>query len=705
MQIEVVPMVSGDGGHTNKPGNAYRVPWSRLQRDDLDKYRDTMEEMLDCLNVPSDIVHGNSLCSCINHVFLINQYYRSLIAILEVADSLLPRMSPHGKRGKDFWTENLTRLKRQSIEAFDKWTDDGRPSSGPSFELKKERHYVYKAELRRRRRLIAAEKSEALGNDLMDKNFLNFWKDWKRLSQAKCPPVNRIEDALNEHDIASVFQSYFQGIYGQNDSGEHRKLQQEFNDRLPRYFESKWSESISPHFLSWNDMKNIAGKLKEGKSTNSFLTAEHILYGSPKLMIHLHILFNAFLQHSVVPGEFLKGTISPVVKNCTGNLNAADNYRGVTLSHTLAHMFENALRLKFGSYLNSDDLQFGFKPKHSTNHAVFTLKSCVNYFTERGSSVYVAFLDFSKAFDTISHSGLFLKLMDRNVPLCFLLIIINWYLNMEYNVKWINVHSNSFHVLCGTKQGGILSPDFFAIYINDLIAILKKMGIGCHIINYFIACLLFADDMSLIAPTREALQRLLDVCASYCLQFCLKFNIAKTKVMVFGRLSRSLSLLERISINGELIEYVEKCKYLGYYLVSHDHFKISVQEDLRGFFASVNSILTCVQKPRENVLMQLLYSNCVPKLTYGAAIKDLTSSEKNQFSVAVNNAIRRIFGFRCWQSIRQIREFYHFRSIEDLFSNARQRFLNSIVCHRNETLRFLSHLLRETEEKERSRTP
>ena len=50
-------------------------------------------------------------------------------------------------------------------------------------------------------------------------------------------------------------------------------------------------------------------------------------------------------------------------------------------------------------------------------------------------------------------------------------------------------------------------------------------------------------------------------------------------------------------------------------------------------------------------------------------------------------------------------EFYHFKSIEDLFSNARQRFLNSIACHRNETLQFLSHLLRETEEKERSRTP
>ena len=103
--------------------------------------------------------------------------------------------------------------------------------------------------------------------------------------------------------------------------------------------------------------------------------------------------------------------------------------------------------------------------------------------------------------------------------------------------------------------------------------------------------------------------------------------------------------------------------------------------------------------------MQLLYTSCVPKLTYGAAVKDLSSSEKNQFNVAVNNAVRRIFGFHCWQSIRQLREFYSFKSIEDLYSNARRRFLDSIMYHKNETLRFLSQLLRESEEMERSRVP
>ena len=65
-----------------------------------------------------------------------------------------------------------------------------------------------------------------------------------------------------------------------------------------------------------------------------------------------------------------------------------------------------------------------------------------------------------------------------------------------------------------------------------------------------------------------------------------------------------------------------------------DKFKLSVVEDLSGFYGSVNSILSCIQKPKEHVLMQLLYSNCVPKLTFGAPVKELNSSEMNQFDVA-----------------------------------------------------------------------
>ena len=527
MQLDIAPIITGETKPVVTPSS--RISWSSLTSNDLNNYESTMESLLDAIQVPSDIIHGNVYCACEHHLFQIENYFNSILAVLETCDSLLPRKSAHGKKGKDFWTDNLSHLKRESVLAYDTWLLEGRPSTGPSFEHKKHCHYIYKAELRRQQRTFAAEKSEALGNKLMDKNFTGFWKAWKTLSHTRNPPVNRIDDAVTEPDIASVFQSYFQEIFGEDSTEAHCVLRQKFDERFPEYVASKRSESISPFLLTWDDMITITGKLKLGKRTNSDITAEHLLYGSPKLAVHLHLLFNAFLLHGFVPTSFLKGTISPTVKNSSGNLNSSDNYRGITLCSVLSHLFENALRLKFSEYLGSDDLQFGFKPKHSTGHAVYTLKSCINYYTKRDSNVYVAFLDFSKAFDTISHHGLFLKLMDRGVPLCFLMTIIFWYLNMEYIVKWASSFSIPFDVKCGTKQGGILSPDFFAIYINDLIIRLKATGIGCHVVRRFIACLLFADDVSLIAPTRGALQHLLNVCAKYCSEFCLRFNVGKTK--------------------------------------------------------------------------------------------------------------------------------------------------------------------------------
>ena len=91
-----------------------------------------------------------------------------------------------------------------------------------------------------------------------------------------------------------------------------------------------------------------------------------------------------------------------------------------------------------------------------------------------------------------------------------------------------------------------------------------------------------------------------------------------------------------------------------------------------------------------------LYSTCVPRLTYGAAIKDLTASEKQQLNVATNNAIRRIFGFRRWESIRQLRDIYNFESIEMMFAKAKRRFYITLATHDNHVLRFLSSLNQQT---------
>ena len=198
--------------------------------------------------------------------------------------------------------------------------------------------------------------------------------------------------------------------------------------------------------------------------------------------------------------------------------------------------------------------------------------------------------------------------------------------------------------------------------------------------------------MSLLAPTRESMQQMLDVCAEYCREFCLRFNVGKTKLMVFGKVTNNIASLSNILFQGIRLEYVESCKYLGFHVVSGLHFKLSIQKDICSFFGSANSILNSMIKPKQNVLIRLLYSNCVPRLTYGAAVKQLDASEKQQMNVAVNNAVRRIFGFRQRQSIRQLREFYGFKPIEVMFENAKKRFTRELTNHRNGTLRFLSSL-------------
>ena len=131
----------------------------------------------------------------------------------------------------------------------------------------------------------------------------------------------------------------------------------------------------------------------------------------------------------------------------------------------------------------------------------------------------------------LSIRGLFIKLIRRNVPLCFLLGVMYLYLDMSCTVKWNGVMTRAFDIPSGTKQGGILPPDVFALYVHDLIQLLKDSGFGCYIIQVCIACIFFADDIVLLSPSRYGLQKLLNICVSHCKKFCLDFNVKKSKVM------------------------------------------------------------------------------------------------------------------------------------------------------------------------------
>ena len=112
----------------------------------------------------------------------------------------------------------------------------------------------------------------------------------------------------------------------------------------------------------------------------------------------LKLLFHMMLIHGYVPNAFASGITVPIVKDKSGDLASVENYRPITLSPVICKIFESVLVLKYGSFLDVNGRQFGFKRNLGCSNAIFVLHNVIEYSNERGSNVYLATLDATKAF-------------------------------------------------------------------------------------------------------------------------------------------------------------------------------------------------------------------------------------------------------------------------------------------------------------------
>jgi len=112
----------------------------------------------------------------------------------------------------------------------------------------------------------------------------------------------------------------------------------------------------------------------------------------------------------------------------------------------------------------------------------------------------------SKAFDKVNHYALYCKLMDRNIQPRFLKLLINWYGKCFCAVRWNNVCSSFFKLSCGFRQGGVLSPLFFVIYVDGILCRLVNSKLGCSLGNIRLGYIMYADDLILMASSLTMIQ-------------------------------------------------------------------------------------------------------------------------------------------------------------------------------------------------------
>ncbi len=143
-------------------------------------------------------------------------------------------------------------------------------------------------------------------------------------------------------------------------------------------------------------------------------------------------------------------------------------------------------------------------------------------------------LDAEKAFDRVWRDGLFFKLLPK-------LHITYWFIIKKYydSSKGIIIEDGhthpEFNITCGVKQGGILSPFLFNIFIDNLITECLNKNIGALFKSINISIVAYADDIILLSPADKQLKILLDTCASFSEKWKLKFNANKSHIIKFGK--------------------------------------------------------------------------------------------------------------------------------------------------------------------------
>ena len=482
-----------------------------------------------------------------------------------------------------------------------------------------------------------------------------FWKSWKTLYSKNKSHVAPVVDGLSSKtDIAESFRQTFESNARPNNPARVEAVNVKFTKAYQSLCSSHEENCTCNEFsFTVENTMDAVFNLKNGKAADDDgISAEHFLNAPYTVFEQMTLLFNMMLMHSIVPKQFKLGTIIPIVKDHQGNIGDVSNYRGITISPIASKIFEHCLKIVFGSYLSSSPWQFGFKKKSSTMQAVYCLKETVDYYINNGSRVFCAFLDASKAFDRLIHGGLFFKLIQRGLPKIFLDLIIFWYRDLHCRVKWDQNYSQWFHVSAGVRQGGILSPCFYCLYVDDLIEILERLDVGCYILEIFMAALLYADDMALLSPSMKGLEMLLATCKEYCDEWDVCLNASKSKLIYFGK--RCSNLYVPI-LNGRPLEWVDKWSYLGVIVVSGKRFGCTATERIKKFYRCANAIFRIEGRSDDLTMLRLVEAHCVPLLTYGMEIAHFSDpGERSKIRKAYNSLFRKIFGYRVFESVTDL---------------------------------------------------
>ena len=320
------------------------------------------------------------------------------------------------------------------------------------------------------------------------------------------------------------------------------------------------------------------------------------------------------ITHGIAPDNLLLGTMIPLIKDKRGNNQSSDNYRALTIGTGLSKLLEIVILRRQTDALKTSELQFGFKSNSSTTMCTFMVLETISYYKNRGSNVHMLLLDASKAFDRVNYIKLFNKLIEKGMCPLTVRLLLNMYTNQKLQVKWNGCISPKFNVSNGVRQGGILSPFLFSVYVDDLLIKLKNDAVGCHIGNHYVGVLGYADDLILLCPSVSGIKNMIKVCEDYADEHCILFNGKKSKYLIFGNYNYNPILI----VNNEIVPRSNSAIHLGHLLHINDTNNALIEDQIKSFHRCFHSFMSRFGDCNTSTKNKLFHQYC--RSMYGSQL-------------------------------------------------------------------------------------
>ena len=612
-----------------------------------DNVQSTVEDKFKVTNIPEDFMEGNikneienvihTLQQADDTQHTINQVFDTFtnLVYVEMTDKLekckvslsSDSFRKKNRQHKAWWHTGLTDLWNDLCKAEKLWIKAPPPQKNQYKALMKTAQRAFNREVQRAKRNYWYDQQVQLMK-LCDEDQTNFWKKIGKIGigqdrNKKIPlEVTRMDGTVstNIQDVKDKWLTAFQTLLNPVQADNNLT-----DMDIPIYPEPLNSEMLNAD-IAYEEVVNTLKEAKNGKAVGVDKVPTEVLKNKTCAIFMTH-LFNACFKSGVIPEIWGRGIITPVLKDPAKDHSDPGNYRGLSIAPSMYKLYCGVLNHRLSKYVRENDYivdeQNGFQKDKSTVDHLITFTNILETRKLQKKDTFVAYIDFSKAYDRVNRGFLWNKLQSMGINGKMLTCIKSLYSNVSACVKLRpSEFTNWFRVSTGLRQGCLLSPLLFNVYINDLAMAIKEQCNGIEVGDSKICLSMYADDLVLLADTEKDLQKMLATLDDWCKKWDVLVNSDKSQVVHFRAMKKEETMCDFV-LGGVSLAKVAKYKYLGLVIDYKLEYKTTAEAIAKSASRALGLLISKAKSLgglSYNCFSKLYESNVIPIIRYGAAI-------------------------------------------------------------------------------------